>query len=90
MRKKSIEETLAILEKMRKQPICRFDGMTIDMDYELCIPSVHAACGNQEISHFLHEKVSPYFRTGFFSALENQRFQGPQKGQKQQFTVNLL
>lgn len=38
-----------IQERMRKQPICQFDGITVDMDYELCIPSVHATYQGEEI-----------------------------------------
>ena len=49
MRYKSIEEKMEILERMRKQPICQFDGITIDMDYALCIPSIHATCKEQEM-----------------------------------------
>ena len=43
------EDFMKIIERMRKQPICRFDGITVDMDYELCIPSVHATYQGEEI-----------------------------------------
>ena len=32
----------------RKQVISKFSGMTIDMDYMLCIPSIHAIYGEEE------------------------------------------
>ncbi len=32
----------------RKQIISAFSGMTIDMDYMLCIPSIHAIYGEEE------------------------------------------
>lgn len=38
-----------IRERIRKQPICQFDGITVDMDYELCCPSVHAMYQGEEI-----------------------------------------
>ena len=32
----------------RKQVISRFSGLTIDMDYILCIPSIHATYGKED------------------------------------------
>ena len=37
------------VQRMRKQIISQFAGITIDMDYLLCIPAVHATYQNQEI-----------------------------------------
>lgn len=36
-------------ERMRKQIISQFAGITIDMDLSLCIPSVHATYQGEEI-----------------------------------------
>ena len=36
-------------ERMRKQIISQFAGIKIDMDYLLCIPSVHATYQGEEI-----------------------------------------
>ena len=33
----------------RKQVVSRFSGITIDMDYLLCIPSIHAIYDKEEI-----------------------------------------
>ena len=33
----------------RKQIISQFSGMSIDMDYMLCVPSVHAIYNSEEI-----------------------------------------
>ena len=33
----------------RKQVISQFSGLLVDMDYILCIPSVHAIYGKEEI-----------------------------------------
>ena len=33
---------------IRKQAVSQFAGITIDMDYRLCIPSVHAVCQGEE------------------------------------------
>ena len=32
----------------RKQVISSFSGMTVDMDYALCIPSIHAIYGKED------------------------------------------
>jgi len=34
----------------RRQVISQFSGMSIDMDYMLCIPSVHAMFNNESIT----------------------------------------
>lgn len=33
----------------REQAVSRFSGITIDMDYKLCIPSIHAIYGKEEL-----------------------------------------
>ena len=37
------------IDLLRKQIISRFAGMTFDMDYRLCVPSVHAKWRNEEL-----------------------------------------
>ena len=37
------------VEYLRKIVICQFAGMQIDMDYLLCIPSIHAKYQEEEI-----------------------------------------
>ncbi len=48
MEKDNFEETEQLLAELRRQVISRFDGMTVDMNYILCIPSIHAAYGNED------------------------------------------
>ncbi|MBQ3755877.1 MAG: hypothetical protein II873_02015 [Oscillospiraceae bacterium] len=43
---KEVEQLVA---ELRSQVISRFAGMTVDMNYNLCIPSVHAVCGDEDI-----------------------------------------
>lgn len=43
---KSHEE---LREKLRKQVVSQFAGITVDMDYLLCVPSVHAVYHGEEL-----------------------------------------
>lgn len=36
-------------DQLRQQVICDFAGIRLDMDYKLCIPSVHATYQQQEM-----------------------------------------
>lgn len=38
-----------VRQKMREQIISQFAGITIDMNYMLCVPSVHATFENEEL-----------------------------------------
>lgn len=38
-----------IRQEMRKQVISSFAGITIDMNYRLCVPSVHATFEGEEL-----------------------------------------
>ena len=49
MKYRSQEEIMAVIRRLRKQPVSRFAGITVDMDYELCIPSVHAVYLGEEM-----------------------------------------
>lgn len=37
------------MEQLRRQVIAAFDGILIDMNYLLCLPSIHATCQDEEI-----------------------------------------
>ena len=47
--RKNEEDIMKRVEELRKQEIACFSGMGIDMDYILCIPSVHAAYQDEDI-----------------------------------------
>ena len=49
MKDRSQEEIMAVIGRLRKQPVSRFAGITVDMDYELCVPSVHAIYQGEEM-----------------------------------------
>lgn len=36
-------------ECMRRQVISQFAGISVDMNYMLCVPSIHATCRGEEI-----------------------------------------
>ena len=38
-----------LLDEIRKQVISSFGGINVDMDYLLCVPSVHATYQGEEI-----------------------------------------
>ena len=43
------EKTMRQPDSFRKQVICKFAGISIDMNYMLCIPSVHAKYQSEEM-----------------------------------------
>lgn len=45
----NFENQINIVNKLRKQVISQFSEIKIDMDYMLCIPSIHAKCQDEEI-----------------------------------------
>lgn len=46
---KMMDESEKVIEQQRKIVVSRFSDMEIDMDYLLCIPSIHAKYKNREI-----------------------------------------
>ena len=49
MNTEKAKKRMAQAERMRKQIICQFSDMIIDMNYLLCVPSVHAIYQGEEI-----------------------------------------
>ena len=43
------EKIMEQIDRLREQVICEFAGISIDMNYKLCIPAVHAKYLSEEM-----------------------------------------